>query len=99
MAYRRAIVNCRRCYSLANEVDESLRLGHAELWVARNEAMKALERAIEESYSLIQNPVINREAESLRETAQNSFIRALDSCLDCQFRTPGIVDELRGESI
>ena len=49
MSYQRAIMNCKRCYELANVpyIDsKDAKLYSDSLWQAKNEAMKSLESCI-----------------------------------------------------
>lgn len=80
MVYERAIVNCERCYQLAQGckqsglayVSEDAILTNDRLWAARNEAMKALE-------------LVRTEGAT----------DALEQCASCIFESPRIAGLFR----
>jgi hypothetical protein len=85
MSYQRAVVNCRRCYGIADYILRNYEktvakfqtLNNQELWVTRNEAMQAL------------------EDEFKRNTISSSNIRAaLTACMNCEYKKAEIAELL-----
>lgn len=98
MTYQRAVVNCKRCYELANLFEhdsEVKRLRNETLWIARNEAMKALEETFN----------VNVSPGKYDLPAKNSMERnadvsqALDACINCDFKKSNIAEIFQPKKI
>jgi len=86
MTYQRAVVNCRRCYELANiscMQGDLARLQNDQLWTARNEAMESLGNEID-SFSRIDTAKANMKF--------LLALRALDICMNCEYKEPSIAN-------
>ena len=85
MSRQRACVNCRRCYELMDRTGAVANDQNAH--IARNEAMKALERVIDgptgESSSK-GNQYIRTQSNA------EKAILALDACRGCDYKEPKI---------
>ena len=100
MSYQNAVVNCRRCYSLARykisantgrvarEIDRGLNENN-ELFQARNQAMQALERTFVSDFD--RSDPENIITQNIMR--QNFDVtRALDSCMNCLYNKPEIAE-------
>ncbi|MBR9682927.1 hypothetical protein GOV03_00095 [Candidatus Woesearchaeota archaeon] len=87
MSYQRAYVNCMRCYELADRIATTLGKEkdvseNDQLYIARNEAMKALEQIL-----------ASQVARHLPDGEDRSK-EALKVCVNCDFSTPSIANVL-----
>lgn len=97
MSLQRAKVNCKRCYNIASRIGisnrdkedtEDERCDHDSLYIARNEAMRALEAGKE--YALKLREVNNDE--NAFNAATNLFDIILTACKECDYKFPKIAD-------
>lgn len=80
MSFQGAVVNCRRCYALAQEMQKKRRTPEAfdsndQLYATKNNAIEALERITGEGGRMVEI--------------------ALNACMRCDYQDPMIVNSLK----
>ena len=110
MSLERAYINCQRCYEIAkphmdqlhqyNDEEEVTRemVENDQLYVARNDAMKALETIVNHIDNMpleLRNSDFNKYGiGNKRALASNS----LEACKGCDYKSPAIIDFLNGDT-
>lgn len=79
MSLQRAVINCNLCYKF---VKQGYHETNPEVISARNRALEALEN--------IWHMGILAEAQGGSARGVNEFREALDACMNCTFKCPGI---------
>ena len=97
MSIQRAKVNCERCYGLAKSVAifKDGRLKCDLLYSVRNEAMRALEDAMDRIDNVDEEKCTPAVLETLPGLRAN-FSNALDACRDCDYSSSKIIYILEG---
>lgn len=94
---QKAIVNCKRCYELlkkTNQTEASV-CESDKIYSVRNEAMSALEEAINVMDSHNDPEAIDKDR---AYTVARSFLdKALDECMDCDYEQPSMAKHLLDE--